>query len=245
MKTRFLSRDAIKLIAMLAMLLNHIATVFLPSGTFLCELFTDVGYFTAVTMCYFLVEGYGCTRSKERYAMRLGLFALISEIPYCLMLTEGGVLQFSGMNMMFTLLIYFGILYSLENIAAPALKALAVLGLTLLSVISDWALLAPAFTLLFAWANGAPRKTAAAFAISAALFGLFSFAGGIDRFPAGTNLLYSLGCAAGIVLAGIAIVCFYNGRRAARGKTFLKWFFYLFYPAHMLILGLLRIALIG
>ena len=45
MKTRFLSRDAIKLIAMLTMLLNHIATVFLPSGTFLCELFTDVGYF--------------------------------------------------------------------------------------------------------------------------------------------------------------------------------------------------------
>ena len=51
--------------------------------------------------------------------------------------------------------------------------------------------------------------------------------------------------AAGIVVAGIVIVCFYNGRRAARGKTFLKWFFYLFYPVHMLILGLLRIALIG
>ena len=177
--------------------------------------------------------------------MRLGLFALISEIPYCLMLTEGGVLQFSGMNMMFTLLICFGILYSLGNIAAPALKALAVAGLVLLSMISDWALLAPAFTLLFAWANGAPRKTAAAFAISAALFGLFSFAGGIGRFSTGTNLLYSLRCAAGIVLAGIVIVCFYNGRRAARGKTFLKWFFYLFYPVHMLILGLLRIALIG
>ena len=59
------SQNVLKYIAMGTMLLNHIATIFLPAGTVLCELFTTVGYFTAISMVYFLVEGYGYTRSKR------------------------------------------------------------------------------------------------------------------------------------------------------------------------------------
>ena len=53
-----MNRDMIKMIAMVTMTLNHYAAVFLESGTILYELLTDIGYFTAITMCYFLVEGY-------------------------------------------------------------------------------------------------------------------------------------------------------------------------------------------
>ena len=66
-----MSRDSIKMVAMLTMLINHIANVFLPAGQPLTNLCLCIGYFTAVTMCFFLVEGYGCTRSKRRYAGRL------------------------------------------------------------------------------------------------------------------------------------------------------------------------------
>lgn len=59
-----LSRDAIKYIAMFTMLLNHIADIFLQTGTWLCEIFIAVGYFTAISMIYFLVEGYQYTHSK-------------------------------------------------------------------------------------------------------------------------------------------------------------------------------------
>lgn len=65
-----MNRDEIKYIAMFTMLLNHIANIFLEPGTLLFEIFVDVGYFTAITMCYFLVEGYGYTRSKEKYGKR-------------------------------------------------------------------------------------------------------------------------------------------------------------------------------
>ena len=75
-----LNRDTIKYIAMLTMLLNHLSTIFLDRGTFLGELFLDVGYFTAPVMCWFLAEGYQYTRSKKNYAVRLFLFALLSEI---------------------------------------------------------------------------------------------------------------------------------------------------------------------
>ena len=50
-----MSRDSIKMVAMLTMLINHIANVFLPAGQPLTNLCLCIGYFTAVTMCFFLV----------------------------------------------------------------------------------------------------------------------------------------------------------------------------------------------
>ena len=50
-----LNRDVIKYIAMVTMLLNHIADIFLNTGTWVCEVFTAIGYFTAITMIYFFV----------------------------------------------------------------------------------------------------------------------------------------------------------------------------------------------
>lgn len=54
-------------------------------------------------------------------------------------------------------------------------------------------------------------------------------------------LISQIFCVSGVILAGIIIVYFYNGKRMERGRTFSKWFFYLFYPIHLLILGLIRI----
>ena len=51
-----LTRDAIKYLAIFTMLLNHIANVLLPENTILWEVLVDIGYFTAITMCYFLVK---------------------------------------------------------------------------------------------------------------------------------------------------------------------------------------------
>ncbi|MDO4615383.1 MAG: TraX family protein, partial [Lachnospiraceae bacterium] len=63
---RGLSRDAIKYIAMLTMLLNHIANVFLMRGALLTECLKAIGYFTAPVMIYFLVEGFYYTRSRKK-----------------------------------------------------------------------------------------------------------------------------------------------------------------------------------
>ena len=101
---------------MFSMLLNHIATIFLSSGTWLCESFLAIGYFTAITMTYFLVEGYHYTHSKKIYILRLFVFALISEIPYCFAFTTNSIIEFYGFNMLFTLCICFGILYILDTI---------------------------------------------------------------------------------------------------------------------------------
>ncbi len=240
-KYRILNRDAIKYIAVAAMLLNHISTVFMKPGTVLGELFLDIGYFTAITMCYFLVEGFQHTRSKKKYAERLAVFAAVSEIPYCLAFTEEGVIEFYGMNMIFTLLLCFFILLAEEKMENAFLRGAVIAVLILLSCFSDWAILAPVFTLLFSWAKGSKKKLKKAFFTAAIVFGLMNLAGGAGRFSAAVNILYALASVVGILLSGIVIICLYNGKRTERGKNFSKWFFYWFYPAHLLLLGLIRI----
>ena len=144
-----MSRDAIKYIAMLTMLINHIANVFLPAGMWYTNLCLYIGYFTAVTMCYFLVEGYGYTRSKRKYAGRLLGFAVLAQLPYQLAFPENGIAGFVQFNMLFTLLLCFLVLLAQERIHDRVLRGATIVLLICASLFCDWALLAPVFTLLF------------------------------------------------------------------------------------------------
>ena len=107
-----LNRDQIKYVAMFTMLLNHIANVFLEPGTFLFEVMVDVGYFTAITMCYFLVEGYGLHSLQREIRQTASAVCPDFEIPFCLAFTEEGTISFVSMNMLFTLFLCFLILYA-------------------------------------------------------------------------------------------------------------------------------------
>ena len=71
---RKLNRDAIKYIAVAAMTCNHFAHIFLQPDTLVYEVLVDIGYFTAVTMCYFLVEGYYYTHDKNKYWSATAVF---------------------------------------------------------------------------------------------------------------------------------------------------------------------------
>ena len=62
-----MSRNAIKYLAMAAMFCNHFAYIFLKEGSTGQEVMVDIGYFTAITMCYFLVEGYHYTGDDTLY----------------------------------------------------------------------------------------------------------------------------------------------------------------------------------
>lgn len=165
-----MSRDAIKYVAMLTMLLNHVANIFLVPGTFWREFLVDLGYFTMPVMCYFLVEGFGYTRSRKRYGLRLAIFAALSELPFCLAFSRGAVLGYVGMNMIFTLLLCFGMLVVMEAGWDENLKNFLVLALAALSWDSDWAIIAPLFTLLFYRAGGVEKRVRLAFLAGMGIF---------------------------------------------------------------------------
>lgn len=229
-----MSRDSIKMVAMLTMLINHIANVFLPAGMWYTNLCLYIGYFTAVTMCYFLVEGYGYTRSKRKYAGRLLGFAVLAQLPYQLAFPENGIAGFVQFNMLFTLLLCFLVLLAQERIHDRVLRGATIVLLICASLFCDWALLAPVFTLLFIWARDSRPRKQIAFAAAAVLYG------GMAGLGSG-SLAETVGCAVPILAAGFVILYLYNGQRARRGRSFSKWFFYTFYPAHLLVLGLIRI----
>lgn len=232
---RVLNRDVIKCIAMTAMLLNHIANIFLVPGTLWYEVLVDIGYFTAITMCYFLVEGFRYTHSRKQYALRLFGFGVVSQVPFSMAFAQNGILEFQDFNMMFTLFLCFCILLCIETIRNRFLRGVLIVLLIFGSLFCDWALLAPVFTLLFAWAGGNRTRQKAAFGAAALLYG------GMAGLGSG-QVWEAVGCAVPILVSAFVILYLYNGRRAARGRTFYKWFFYAFYPAHLLVLGLLRLA---
>ena len=240
-----MNRDTIKMLAMATMLVNHIANVFMPAGAPLTDLCLYIGYFTAVTMCYFLVEGYSYTHSKTNYAGRLLGFAVLAQLPYQLAFPDhgmGGSIQF---NMLFTLLLCFLVLAAQEKVCNSFLRTVCIVLLIFASIFCDWALLAPVFTLLFAWAkNSRPRKHIA-FGVAAGLYGGMVWLSSMRTFGAVGALPDALGCAVPILVSGFFILYLYNGQRAAQHRDFYKWFFYAFYPGHLLVLGLLRVALLG
>lgn len=238
---RVLNRDLIKYIAMFTMLLNHIAHVFLTSGTVLCEVFEDIGYFTAPVMCFFLVEGYEHTRSKPKYGLRLFIFAAISQIPYAL------AFRFGNLNMIFTLLCCFLILTAMEKIENALFRIIVCMILMLATAVSDWGIIAPLCTILVYNGKGNPRKTAFGYGIVYIMFVFLNMQN--DMYSAQGDwmvytVVHALFSGVGIIAAAVTLLVFYNGKRTERGRDFSKWFFYLFYPGHLLILYLIKTYLL-
>lgn len=226
-----LNRDTIKYIAVFTMLLNHIANVFLSPDSLIFEVLVDAGYFTAITMCYFLVEGYSHTRSKRLYGQRLLLFAFLSQIPFFL------AFGYFSLNMMFTLFFCFLILVSLERIQDASRRKWAVAGLVFLTVFCDWAVFAAAFTILFAKNSGNREGLRRTYRISYLAFALSNTLNYLMITTPLPALLHGLCSGLGILASGYCILYLYNGRQAQRGRSFSKWFFYIFYPAHLLLLA--------
>lgn len=233
---RILNRDIIKYFAMFTMLLNHIAHIFLPSGSLMKELLLAMGYFTAPTMCYFMVEGYEYTRSKMKYGLRLLVFAMVSQGPFML------AFEFGNLNMIYTLFCCFMILVVREKVENWPLKTILCILLTFATVIGDWPLFAPIFTMLFHNNKGNRRGLFQSYGITCVIFVYISIQSNFMQ-PAYSReeaILYGLLAAAGIILSAVVILFFYNGERAKRGRNFSKWFFYIFYPGHLIVLYLIR-----
>lgn len=232
-----LNRDIIKYIAMFTMLLNHIVHVnLLPLSPVVSEVFEDIGYFTAPVMCFFMVEGFQYTRSRMKYGLRLLLFAAISQIPFWL------AFRYRSMNMIFTLLLCFLILVVMDRIENTFVCTAVCTILVFASAISDWAFVAPILTILLYQSAGNRKKMALSYGFVYLLFALFNM-GSMTVEPGNPTFWIILRGAAsglGILVAAFTVLVFYNGKRMEHGKNFSKWFFYIFYPAHLLILYLLK-----
>lgn len=230
-----MSRNAIKYLAMAAMFCNHFAYIFLKEGSTGQEVMVDIGYFTAITMCYFLVEGYHYTRSVKNYALRLLVFGILSQIPFMLALKQ------TNLNMMFSLLLCLGVVWVADHVKHKGEKMLWLCVLVICSLWTDWALLAPVFTMLFVNAYGDRKKVSLAYGKAVGLFFLLNVLSYRADCGLESALIHSACACIGLAASGVVIQCMYNkADKTAHGWE--KWFFYGFYPAHLLLLWMIQFA---
>lgn len=229
-----LSSFVLKIVAIIGMTANHTCYIYyqyLPTWA-LCA-FLWLGGLTFPIMSFLLVEGYRHTSSVKRYAQRLLIFALVSQIPY-------GLFLGTNLNVMFTLLISLGLLYLNDHMQNRGAFWAATIVLTAVSALCDWGILGPLMVLLMQILPGRRERIIYPMLLPILGNGLPAL---IDFVAAGFDLtllpfaLYSL---VGCTLA-IPLLLSYNGQR---GRP-MKWFFYAYYPAHILVLGLVKGLLLG
>ena len=78
----------LKLIAMLAMLLDHVAEVFGWTGWDVlpvnASIIRCIGRISFPVFAFFIVNGWKYTRNREKYFLRLALCGIVSHIPFTL-----------------------------------------------------------------------------------------------------------------------------------------------------------------
>ncbi len=218
-------REFLKISAMLTMLCDHIGYVLISQKTYpqIYLILRLIGRIAFPLFCFMLVEGFTYTRSKRDYIIRLAIFAVISEIPFDLAIT-GKFFDIYNQNVMWTLLIGFIAMYGLEkftgiNIAHTIIRILIILvccgaALILNTDYSIYGVLI--IVVLYLYKNNRTAKILW-------LCILLIMQGMIEAF---------------------AILCipFIMGYDSSKNEVRLpKYFFYAFYPAHLLILYIISI----
>ncbi|MCI2055643.1 MAG: conjugal transfer protein TraX [Oscillibacter sp.] len=243
-RRKIFSGYALKYFAMFFMLCDHIGLLVIRRGIFapytvaaddgmlmnfseapawidaVQKLYTvlDVlGHAALPIFCFLLVEGVVHTRSKKRYLLTLLAFALISE-PIYDQAHYGVWSSFRLQNVLFTLSIGCAMLWVLETVAKRALAAPKKRwGLTILTVLAAGGL---AFLVRGEYVFLGTTAIALFFLLRNR--GAWRLAG-----------LVPLLIASPWVLLAAPVLYAYNGQRGKRGW---KYFFYVFYPAHFLVL---------
>ena len=88
----------LKTIACVGMLLDHIYAAF-PYST--PRLLNSIGRFVFPVYAYMIAQGCKHTKSINKYLIRLGIFALISEIPFDIAFMSGGAANIASWNINF------------------------------------------------------------------------------------------------------------------------------------------------
>ena len=228
-----MSRQQIKLLAITAMTIDHIALVFVPSGSILYYVMRLIGRLTAPLMAFMLAEGYRYTRSKPKYLLRLVAFTLISQPFYFRMLfgrAPVNVLEYlTHWNVMFTLAVALLSLMLLESKLPPTLRLIFMGACISFAQFGDWSYMIPVWAIIFYVFRDDQRKQTMFFMLAS----LMMIRVMVLSQP--ENAL-ALTFQYGTLLALIPIQRYQGDDISGRNKSACKWVYYIYYPMHMAVL---------
>lgn len=233
-KYQNLTGSALKMIALITMLIDHTAAFLICKFEFANSPLVSMGSHTITIYrilrligrlsfpiyCFLITEGYIHTHDKKKYGINLLAFAVVSEIPWNL--EYSGKIFYSSQNVFFTLFLgYLSIcLYEKykEHSSELVLSMLAVFFVAL-CIKSDYGCKGVGFILLLHILRD--KKILQAFLGSCFLSAQY------------------------MVLVSFGLINMYNGERGfIKGKA-AKYAFYVIYPLHMLILYFIKERIYG
>lgn len=231
--------NVLKIIAICAMLIDHITWAFVPAASLEGQILHMIGRLTAPIMCYFIAEGYHYTHDVKKYAERLGIFAIISHIPFIYF--EAGKIQGIRFNMEGTSVIYtlfLGlmalVIYNSKKLK-KYIKIILIILICIASIPGDWCFFAVLWVLFFGINYGNIKKQMISFSIISATEVLLALSF--------SRIWWEQIFQAGVFLV-IPLLLRYNGQlgydKNNKKNKWIKWSFYIFYPLHLLILGLIK-----
>lgn len=235
-----LNRNEIKYMAIIAMLIDHIAMFFLSSGLSeaapsriaIYSLMRVIGRITAPVMLFFLVEGFVHTSSRKKYGIRLLAFGLISQIPYAL--SHYNSLMEPDFNVIITLFVTFLMLLAAESISNRSGNILMVFALIMITFCCDWGVIGPFMAWLF-YRYRDDRKLQIRYYSLLCAIQVVSAAVFLAR---NGHHWYGELWQAGMFLVIPILIC-YNGE-AGRKSLINKWIFYIIYPLHLLVIWMIK-----
>lgn len=224
-----MSATVLKLIAVITMVIDHVAGTFISNQSLLGQIMHGIGRLTFPIMAYFIAEGFNKTSDIKAYIKRMGIFALISHIPYRYFAFGADNIRGFYTSIIFTFFISLLILYILEKESLDiVMKSVWVIILFALSILGDYSIFGPLLVIAFHKGYGNRKKQLLNGLV--VTIGLIIFSLMISNFES----LYMIA-----TIIPLILLTKYNGKRGYTGG-FIKYSFYIIYPLQFVILGLLE-----
>ena len=238
---RKLNSNHLKLIAIIAMTIDHFSDLIYPGfpANPIAIFLHIIGRLTAPMMWFFICEGYYYTHNIKKYVLRLLVFAIISHFAYCFAFGINVIPFSTGIfnqtSVMYPLFISVLVMWlqDAELKINNFIRHIIIFILVWSAFPADWSCIAVLAIMGMHKNRGNLNKQMLNMMIWVILYAIVSF-----FF---VNRVY--GIIQLFVLLIYPLLKQYNGQRGKAKWT--KWLFYIYYPAHLIFVGILRIVLYG
>ena len=260
---------ALKWIAIITMLIDHIGAAILePSipwdspdvfdnSIFVWDsLIRGVGRIAFPIFIFLIVEGFFYTRSRKKYFIRMLMFSLVSEIPFDLAFQSGAFpkggltldspafFNMESQNVFFTLTLGFLAMWLTETVEGFLNNKIATDANSKSSIfLYRFLLILFIFVIVMGCALAAEylETDYSSYGVLA-IFACYLAKKKSGNYPlmmlAPVVVLILMSTSEIPALIDVGLVLLYHG---TKGKNINKWFFYAFYPVHLLVLWAIRL----
>jgi hypothetical protein len=227
-----MNRLHLKIIAAITMVIDHIGVIFLYPGTNIYDIFRSIGRISFVLFAYLLAEGFHKTKDVNKYLLRIAVFAAGIEvflIAYYFISKENMILTF---NIFWTLLAGLVSLYLFYQ--KNHWYKLLIIPLVFISEFIHLSYGAYGVLMILLFGVYQNKITNVLHLIFLNLLFVQSpFSSNLDFNAKYPEMQW-------FSLIALVFILLYNQKM---GKYKMKWFFYLFYPGHLLVLYLINMII--